>query len=320
MRFYNQQHRFYCGVDLHARTLSLCLLDAQGAVVHHDTHPASSADFLQAIAPFRDGLAVACECMFAWYWLADLCSQQQIPFVLGHALYVKAIHGGKAKTDQVDAREIAVLLRGGMPPQAYVYPKGMRETRDLLRRRTYLVRRRGEALAHLVNTNSQYNLPALTKKLGYARNRAELDLPARFADPSVRTNVEVDLSLIGAFGEQGQRLESYLVKAAKVDDAQAYARLQSIPGVGKALALVLLYEIHGVRRIAEVGQFLSYARLVRCVHESAGKKQGTGGNEIGNAHLKWAFSGHLPAAPRQRAGQGVAGPPREEARQEAGVG
>ena len=74
--------------------------------------------------------------MFAWYWLADLCLEEKVPFVLGHALYMKAIHGGKAKTDKIDAHKIAVLLRGGMLPQAYVYPKGMRETRDLLRRRT----------------------------------------------------------------------------------------------------------------------------------------------------------------------------------------
>jgi len=159
MRFYNQQHRFYGGVDLHARTLSLHILDATGKSVLAKTIPASPDAFLQAIAPFRDGLAVACECMFAWYWLADLCTEQAIPFVLGHALYMKAIHGGKAKNDPIDAHKIAVLLRGGMLPQAYVYPRGMRETRDLLRRRTFLVRKRAEALVHLTNTNSQYNLP-----------------------------------------------------------------------------------------------------------------------------------------------------------------
>jgi transposase len=290
MRFYNQQHRFYCGVDLHARTLALCVLDDAGAVVHRDSIAATAPDFLAAIAGFREGLAVACECMFAWYWLADLCAREQIPFVLGHALYMKAIHGGKAKTDHIDAHKIAVLLRGGMLPQAYVYPQGMRETRDLLRRRTYLVRRRAEALAHLVNTNSQYNLPPLSKKLSYAANRAELDLPARFDDASARANVEVDLALIDGYDEQIHRLESYLVKTARVDDAQGFARLQSIPGVGKVLALVLLYEIHDIRRFPEAGHFLSYARLVRCAHESAGKKQGTGGNKIGNAHLKWAFS------------------------------
>jgi transposase len=290
MRFYNHPHRFYCGVDLHARTLSVHILDDQGRTVFADTLAASPHAFLQAVEPFLDGLVVACECMFAWYWLADLCAEQQIPFVLGHALYMKAIHGGKAKTDTIDAHKIAVLLRGGMLPQAYVYPKGMRETRDLLRRRTFLVRRRAEALTHLVNTNSQYNLPPLSKKLCYAQNREDLDLPSRFADESVRKNVAVDLALIDAYDTQIRELELYLTRSAKIDDPQAYARLRSVPGVGPVLSLILLYEIHEIRRFPEAGQFLSYARLVRCVHESAGKKQGTGGNKIGNAHLKWAFS------------------------------
>jgi transposase len=290
MRFYNQQHRFYCGVDLHARTLAVHVLDAQGQTALARTLPAGPDAFLRAVAPFGDGLAVACECMFAWYWLADLCTEQQIPFVLGHALYMKAIHGGKAKTDKIDAHKIAVLLRGGMLPQAYVYPKGMRETRDLLRRRTFLVRRRAEALTHLANTNSQYNLPPFPKKLAYAKNRAELDVPARFTDPSVKKNVAVDLALIDAYDAQIADLELYLARTAKVDDPQAFHRLRSVPGVGKVLALVLLYEIHDVARFPEVGPFLSYARLVRCAHESAGKKQGTGGNKIGNAHLKWAFA------------------------------
>src|SRR5262245_24141302 len=140
MRFYNQQHRFYCGVDLHARTLSLHVLDAQGQSLLAQTLDASPDAFLRAVAPFRDGLVVAAECMFAWYWLADRGTAEAIPFVLGHALYMKAIHGGKAKTDKIDARKIAALLRGGLLPQAYVYPRGMRETRDLLRRRTFFVR------------------------------------------------------------------------------------------------------------------------------------------------------------------------------------
>jgi transposase len=71
---------------------------------------------------------------------------------------------------------------------------------------------------------------------------------------------------------------------------QTYPRLQTIPGVGKVLALVLLYEIHDIARFGNEGQFLSYARLVRCAHESAGKQLGSGGQKIGNAHLRWAFA------------------------------
>jgi transposase len=288
MRFYTNEHRFYCGVDLHARILAVCILDSQGQIVFQGQLAARPDAFLPVIAPYRDGLVVACECMFAWYWLADLCAREQIAFVLGHALYMKAIHGGKAKNDKIDAAKIARLLRGGNLPQAYVYPKGMRETRDLLRRRTFLVRRRAELLAHLVNTNSQYNLPPLTQKLCYAANREEINLPARFTDPSVRKNVETDLALIDAFDEQLHALERHLTRTAKVDDPQAYQRLRSIPGVGPVLALIFLYEIHDMARFPEVGNFLSYARLVRCEHESAGKKKGSGGTKIGNAHLKWA--------------------------------
>jgi transposase len=289
MRFYNQPHAFYCGVDLHARTLAVCILDHAGAVVFEGNLAAEAGTFRQAIAPFREGLVVGCECMFAWYWLADLCAEEKIAIVLGHALYMKAIHGGKAKNDKLDARKIAALLRGGMFPQAYVYPKGMRETRDLLRRRMFLVHKRAEAIAHVQNTNSQYNLPVFGKKLIYAGNREELAVAERFTDPSVRRSVEVDLELIEHLDGSLARLELYLKRTAKVDDIHTYERLKTVPGIGPILALVLLYEIHDIRRFDTVGQFLSYARLVRPERESGGKKQGFGNKKIGNAHLRWAF-------------------------------
>jgi transposase len=290
MRFYNQPHRFYCGVDLHARTMYLCILDANGQVVFDKNLAAQPDAFLQAVAPFRDGLVVAVECLFCWYWLADLCAKEQLPFVLGHALYMKAIHGGKSKNDQIDAGKIARLLRGGNLPQAYVYPAGMRATRDLLRRRMYLVHKRAETIAHVQNTNSQYNYAPFGKKLSYAGNREELQVAERFTDPSVRRMIDVDLALIDHYDALPGDVELYLTRTAKVDDADAFHRLRSVPGVGKILALVLLYEIHDVRRFAEVGNFLSYARLVRCAHESGGKKLGSGGKKIGNPHLRWAFS------------------------------
>ena len=290
MRFYNQAHRFYCGVDLHARSMYLCILDHAGAVVLHKDLPAEPAAFLEAIAPYRDDLVVACECLFCWYWLADLCREQNIAFALGHALYMKAIHGGKSKSDRIDSHKIALLLRGGNLPISYVYPKGLRETRDLLRRRMYLVHKRAEVVAHLINTNSQYNLPPFGKKLIYAKNRAALNVARRFEDPSLRVNVEADLRLLDCLDELIADVELYLERAVRVDDPDGFCRLRSIPGVGKVLGLVLLYEIHDIGRFAGEGQFLSYARLVRPVKTSAGKVTGGGGGKIGNAHLKWAFS------------------------------
>ena len=118
MRFYTTQHPCYCGIDLHARSMYICILHQESEIMLHRNMKASPETFLKAIAPYRDAMVVAVECLFTWSWLADLCAQEGLPFVLGHALSMKAIHGGKAKNDQIDAHQIAVLLRGGMLPQA----------------------------------------------------------------------------------------------------------------------------------------------------------------------------------------------------------
>jgi transposase len=288
MRFYNERHKFYCGIDLHARTMYLCVLNQDGEVLLHRNMKAGPEPFLKAIAPYRDDLVVCVECVFTWYWVADLCAREGIPFVLGHALYMKAIHGGKAKNDKIDAHKIAVLLRGGMLPQAYVYPAEMRATRDLLRRRMHLIHKRAELLAHIQNTNSQYNLPEIGKKLAYKANRD--GMAERFPEPAVQKSIEVDLALIGHYDCLLTDLALNLVQTAKAHDAQTFYRLRSIPGVGKILALVLLYEIHDIRRFPRVQEFVSYCRLVKCAKESAGKRSGTSGPRIGNAYLTWAFS------------------------------
>jgi transposase len=211
-----------------------------------------------------------------------------MPFVLGHALDLKAIHGGKAKHDQIDAQKIAVLLRGGMLPQASVYPAEMRATRDLLRRRMHLARKRGELLAHGQNTNSQYHLPAIGKKIAYTTNRA--GVAERVADPAVQKSIEVDLALIGFYDELLRDVERTLVNSAKHHDAHTLYLLQTVPGIGQILSLVLLSAIHQLERFPQVPDFASYCRLVTCAKESAGKRLGPSGTKIGNAHLKWAFS------------------------------
>jgi transposase len=231
---------------------------------------------------------VGVECIFTWYWLADLCAREGIAFVLGHALYLKAIHGGKAKNDRIDALKIATLLRGGMLPQAYVYPAGMRATRDLLRRRLHLVRKRGQLLAHIQMTSYQYNLPPLGKRIAYPANRA--GVAEHFEDRAVRRSIAVDLALLERYDEILRDLELDLVRQAKQHDPQAFALLRSVPGIGKVLGLTILYELHDVARFDRVQEFASYARLVKCAKESAGKRHGTSGAKMGNVHLKWAFS------------------------------
>ena len=288
MRFYNRQHRHYCGIDLHVKTMYVCILDGTGQVLVHRNVPSTPEALLEVVAPYRDDLVVAAECMFTWYWLADVCAAEGILFVLGHALAMKAIHGGKAKNDKIDSHKIAVLLRGGMLPQAYVYPAAMRSTRDLIRRRLHLVRKRGQLLAHIQNTRAQYQVPEFGRRLAYPANR--VGVSEHFSDPSVRKSIEVDLALLERYDSLITDLELTIVREAKRHDGDAFHRLRSVPGIGKVLALTILYEIHDITRFDRVQEFASYARLVKGQKQSAGKTFGTSGAKMGNVHLKWAFS------------------------------
>ena len=288
MRFYQGTHKYYCGIDLHARTMYVCLIDQQGTMLIEKNIACDPEIFLQLVAPYADDLVVCAECVFCWYWLADLCSSHNIRFVLAHALYLKAIHGGKAKNDRLDASKITVLLRGGMIPIAYVYPPHMRPTRDLLRRRLYLVRRRGELFSHIQNTFHQYNQTKPSGDMKSASHRAVL--ARAFSDPIVRTTVETDLQLCAVYDDLIRDLEKTIEHQGREHDGTALLLLHTIPGIGRILALTILYEIHSIHRFARVQDFSSYCRLVKPEHSSAGKKVGSGGAKIGNAYLKWAFS------------------------------
>jgi hypothetical protein len=227
MRFYNHQHRHYCGIDLHVKTMYVCILDATGQVLVHRNVKSTPEAFLETVAPYRDDLVVAAECMFTWYWLADLCAAEQIAFVLGHALAMKAIHGGKAKNDKIDSQKIAALLRGGLLPQAYVYPAAMRSTRDLRRRRLHPVRKRGQLLAHIQNTRAQYQLPEFGRRRAYPANRTGVS--EHFPDPSARKSIDVDLALLERYDDLVTDLELTIVREAKRHDGDAFHRLRSVP-------------------------------------------------------------------------------------------
>jgi hypothetical protein len=194
MRCYTKQHQFSCGSDLHARPLSLCILNQEGEILVPRNMSASPEPFLKAVAPYRTDLVVCVEGLFTGYWLAALGARAGIPFVLGHALYMQAIHGGKAKNDTMDAQKSAVLLRGGMRPQAYGYPAERRATRALLRRRRQLMRTRAARLTHVPQTHRQDNWPEIGTKRASPANRP--GVAARCAAPAVQTSIEVARALL----------------------------------------------------------------------------------------------------------------------------
>ena len=262
MNAYKGPHKYYCGVDLHSRTMYICTVGQDGVVLLHRSLPCDPVRFLLAIAPFREDLVVAVECVYSWYWLADLCAREGIIFVLGHALYMKAIHGAKAKSDRVDSEKTAVLVRGGLMPVAYAYPADMRATRDLMRRRLLFVRQRGPLLTHIQITHHQYNVAAPAKRITYRSNREGLG--EAFADPSVRHSIAADLAVADHYEVVIGELELAVLRQARIHDPNALPLLTSVPGIGRVLALTILYEMHDISRFPSVRDFASYCRLVKC--------------------------------------------------------
>jgi transposase len=268
--------------------MDVCLLRQDGEVVLHRHMPARPDALRKAIVPYRDGLVIAVACIFPWYWLADLCAQEGLPFVLGHVLSRKARPGGKATNDTIDSQHIAVLLRGGMLPQASGSPAEMRATRDLLRRRLPLTRPRAALLAHSQHTHSQDTLPEIGQKLASKGHRD--GVAERFPAPAAQKSVAGDLALIDHDDRLRSEGELTIVQTAKQHNAQALYRRQPVPGIGTISRVVLLYEMQDITRFPRVQDCVSSCRVVTGAKASAGKRSGTTGAKIGHAYLTWACS------------------------------
>ena len=303
MDYYTKRHKHYCGIDLHTKRMYVCVMNDDAEILLHKNMDARAEPFLKAIEPFGEDLVVTAECMFSWYWLADLCEAEGIHFVLGHALGMKAVNGGKVKNDKADSLAIAHLLRGGNLPVAYAYPKEMRSTRDLLRRRMHLMRKRSELLAHVQHSHSQHNLKNEGLSSAYKGQRDKL--VSNFADESIQLSIQMDIDTIKHYDTILAKTERYLIDQARTHNPQLFSLLKTIPGVGDILALVILYEVHDIKRFANVSKFLSYTRMVKPKRSSDGKAKASVGTKQGNAYLKWAFSeasvlflrNHKPAKP-----------------------
>jgi transposase len=267
----------------------VCVLDAEGEKPLHRNMRNDEAYFLKLMAPFHESLVVCCESTFNWYWLADLCAKEGIEFVLGHALYMKAIHGAKAKNDRIDSEKIATLLRGGVIPMAYVYPARMRATRDLMRRRTFFVCAQAALQGHVKLVNMQYNLPTIDENVRLEPQHEAILEHFDFAE-DVEASVAADLDLIVDYRKVIHRLERKILESAQSHCPAELEILRSILGVGPVIALTILYEIERIERFPRVQDFASYARLVKCSLESGGQRHGFGGTKMGNPYLKWIFS------------------------------
>jgi len=265
-------------------------MDLDGKIlVHKNVKENNFSYFLKIVEPYRSDLTVACESTFNWYWLCDACNENSIQFVLGHALYMKAIHGTKTKNDRIDSKKIAHLLRSNMLPEAYCCSLEKRPIRDLLRRRIYFVRQRAQLLGHMSSSVQVYGQTPLTGKEKSKSERKE-NIQKRFSDTILKYTVGIDAVLTGSYDQIITDIEKKILKQTRLKFSTAFNLLRTVPGIGEILALIILYETDEISRFSSARNFSSYSMLTPSDATSNGKKVGNQGCKMGNHYLKWAFT------------------------------
>src|SRR6266446_10231902 len=221
----------------------VCVMDKQGKKrVHTNVKDNDFKFFLKLVKPYQHSLTVCCECMFGWYWLADACQAAGLKFVLAHALYVKAIHGGKNKNDRIDSEKLTHLLRSNLIPPAYVYPSKQRPLRALLRQRMFYVWSRAQLLCRIQSHQLAHNRSVSRQGCSNREVWGEKIL-ANEDHPQRRAVLQNDLVMIGHYDTQITQLEEHLHKLTKQVAAREYALLLTVPGIGEHLGMSIYYEI-----------------------------------------------------------------------------
>lgn len=295
MRLVTISSKYVCGVDLHGSTKYICIMNKEGDILLHKNMKNDFNFFKESISPFLPDITVGVESMHSYYWLADGCIKENIPFLLGHAYYMKSIHGGKTKNDKIDSKKIADLMRSNHFPVGYVYPKELRSTRDLLRRRIRFMKIRSEAYVHIQTIFRQHCMNINPKDVKNKNDRRLLI--DRIDDPQIKSSIEMNLNVIDFFDAQLNKVEKEIRAKAKYHDRTSLNILLTVPGVGDMMSLVILYEIGNIDRFPTPQDFSSYARLVKCERSSGGKKYKGGFQKIGNPYLKWAIGEIIIHAP-----------------------
>ncbi|MFC1462844.1 IS110 family transposase [Verrucomicrobiota bacterium] len=287
--YYQVTTKCSCGVDLHSRQMYICVMDKDGKVlVHRNVRGNDFEYFLKLVEPYKDSLTVCCECTFNWYWFADACMDAGFEFVLGHALYMRAIHSFKTKNDKRDCWQIAHLLRSNLIPPAYVYPREKRSVRALLRQRTAFVWKRSEIITSLT-MGAMANGNKRVSSAQRPRARWHAELRAMYTDPIDLLAVDASTHMVDEFDSIISKLDWAIHKHTNDHYGMEYNTLKTVPGIGPVLGLIILYEIDDISRFKSVQDFLSYCRLVKGTVASAGKIKGSQGAKIGNGYLKYAF-------------------------------
>jgi transposase len=276
----------FSGIDLHSNNSVVVVTDEADRIVYQHRLPNELPLILQALAPYREELVgVVVESTYNWYWLVDGLIAAGHRVHLAHTVAIKKYDGLKYSGDFADAAQLAQLLRLGILPHGYICPPEQRVVRDLARRRMQLVRLRTTQVLSIENVLSRQTGQRLksdeVKRLTPEAVEA-LGFPA-----DVVLSMQANVAVMRTLQEQINTLEGRLLERVKLEPA--FVLLKSVPGIGVVLATVIMLEVCDIVRFASVGDFSSYCRCVRSVHESNNKKKGEGNTKNGNAYLSWAF-------------------------------
>jgi transposase len=276
----------YVGIDLHANTSVVVVLDAQDRVVYQKRLPNALEHILEPLAPYRAASrGVVVESTYNWYWLVDGLMEAGYVVHLANTAAIQQYDGLKHTDDRSDARWLAHLLRLGLLPQGHIYPEAERPVRDLLRKRRQLVRHQ---TAHRLSIQ---NLVARNTGASVSGNRINHwerdDVLSLVPDADRALAVTSNLAVLHGLADQMAILERTGKERVKL--RPAFRQLLTGSGIGDVLALTILLETGEIGRFATVGDFASDCRCVGSHKLSHGTRTGQGHTKNGNKYVAWAF-------------------------------
>ena len=277
----------YAGMDLHSRNTYLGVLDHRFKRVFNKRIKNDLSLILRTLEPFREELrGIVVESTFNWYWLVDgLMDGGYGQIHLANPCAIKQYEGLKYADDRHDAFWLAHLLILDILPEGYIYPKEDRPVRDLLRKRSFLVKHR---TSHILSLQSMIERHTAERLSSNEIKRLEVsDLENIFHEEHLILSAGASVSTISFLSHQIRRIQKAVKNRVKL--AKPFEYLRTVPGIGEILALTIMLEVGDIRRFATVGRFASYARCVPTERLSAGKSKGKGNRKNGNRYLSWAF-------------------------------